>query len=119
MVLRESGRANQREYDLAGLCDPTVDLGVSEGNRLIRFVDRLLGPGESELAEARDDLAAALGGEAVCAASLVAANFSKNDRIANALGIPLEAQFVRDSEDFREQLGIDAFRSAANTLEKG
>jgi hypothetical protein len=105
------------EYNLAGLCDPTLELGIEDGGPLVRFVDALLSPGEEALAEARRALVAALGSDAVCAASLVAANFSKNDRIANALGIPLEAQFVRDSEDFREQLGINAFRSARNTLE--
>ncbi|NNL84250.1 MAG: hypothetical protein HKP27_01275 [Myxococcales bacterium] len=104
------------DYSLAGLCDPSLELGVEHGAALVRFVDALLSPGEEALAEARRSLAAALGPDAVCAASLVAANFSKNDRIANALGIPLEAQFVRDSEDFREQLGINAFRSARNTL---
>lgn len=99
-----------------GLCDPASDIGVEHGGKLVRFVDTLLGPGEEALAEARGELAAALGPDAVWAASVVAANFSKNDRIANALGIPLEAQFVRDSEDFRGQLGIDAFPSARNTL---
>ncbi len=57
-----------------------------------------------------------MGEEALVGASLTVANYSKNDRIANAIGIPLEADFVNGTEDFREQLGVNAYNSAANTL---
>ena len=57
-----------------------------------------------------------LGGEALVAASLIAGNFSRNDRIADAIGIPMEADFLNKSEDFREDFGINGFLSARNTL---
>ncbi|MEE2984471.1 MAG: hypothetical protein VX929_14435 [Pseudomonadota bacterium] len=49
-------------------------------------------------------------------ASLIAGNFSRNNRIADAIGIPMEADFLNKSEDFREDFGINGFLSARNTL---
>ena len=57
-----------------------------------------------------------LGGEALVTASLIAGNFSRNNRIADAIGIPMEADFLSKSEDFREDFGINGFLSARNTL---
>lgn len=117
MVLRESGRAQDRDYDLKGLVDPTSDTGVASGASIVQFVDALLGPDEDRLSRARTLLEESLGPAGVTAVSVVAGNFSKNDRIANATGIPLEAMFVRGSEDFRADLGVDGFASAKNSLE--
>ena len=39
------------------------------------------------------------------------------DRIANAVGIPLEKNMVAMSEDFRGALGINDYYSARNTLD--
>ena len=50
-------------------------------------------------------------------ASATVATFSMLDRIANATGIPLEAEMVKMSEDFREDLGINSYYSASNTLQ--
>lgn len=82
------------------------------------FCDALLLSDGDTLARARDELVAAMGGEAVVAASAIAANFSKNDRIANATGIPLEAMFIRESDDYRSALGIDDYLSARNSLDR-
>ena len=41
---------------------------------------------------------------------------SKNARIATAIGIPLEPDFVEQSESFREELGINDYLSASNSL---
>ena len=117
VVLRESGRAQDQSYNLKGLVDPAADSGVAAGASIVEFVDALLGADEGRLSRARAALEASLGPAGVTAVSVVAANFSKNDRIANATGIPLEAMFVRGSEDFRADLGVDGFASAKNSLE--
>ena len=57
-----------------------------------------------------------LGAAAIPAASAIAANFSKNDRIANGLGIPHDLSMAKTTKDVREQLGLDNFKSAINTL---
>lgn len=118
MVLRESGRASELDVNLRALVDRDLEIGVPEGGALLAFCDALLLADAEALTRARDALVAAMGGEAVVAASIIAANFSKNDRVANATGIPLEAMFIRDSEDFRASLGIDDYRSARNSLDR-
>ena len=65
---------------------------------------------------ARASLENVLGATAIPAASAIAANFSKNDRIANGLGIPHDPIMVKTTKDVREQLGLDNFKSAINTL---
>ncbi len=116
MVLRESGRRLGREFELAGILRPELETGVEGGAVLIAFANALLGTDLARLNRARLALETTLGADAVVAAAAIAANFSKNDRIANAIGIPMDPQFLKGSEDFRERLGINGFRSARNTL---
>ncbi|MDA0653178.1 MAG: alkylhydroperoxidase-related (seleno)protein, partial [Proteobacteria bacterium] len=68
------------------------------------------------LNSARRALAEGLSPAAVSAASAVAANFTKNDRIANGLGIPIDPMVLQGSEDLRAQLGLNDYRSAVNTF---
>ena len=73
-------------------------------------------PDPIELGAARDVIADLFGPAAVTTASIIAANFSMLDRVANAIGISVDSMIVKPSADFREQLGINAYPSAANTL---
>lgn len=86
------------------------------GDLLLAFSDALLGPDPDALARARETLAKALGPAAVAGAAAIAANFSKNDRIANGLGIPVDPMVLKGTADLREQLGLNQFRSAVNTF---
>lgn len=86
------------------------------GALLLAFADAIIGTDRAALDDARAALAAELGPAAVSAASAVAANFSKNDRIANGLGIPVDDIVLNGTEDLRAQLGLNEYRSAANTL---
>ena len=65
---------------------------------------------------ARAALAEALGPEAIAGASAIAGNFTKNDRVANALGIPVDPPVLKGTEDLREQLGLNDYASAWNTF---
>ena len=116
MVLRESGRMIGKNFNLRGLVEPGIEIGVDGGNSLAEFADALLGDDRDRLNQERTVLAKELGGAAVAAASLVAGCFSKNDRLANCLGLPLEPMMIKGSEDFRESLGINAYPSAVNSL---
>ena len=118
MVLRESGRKIERSFNILGLVDREVEIGVDGGNALANFADAVLGEDLDRLNQARAGVQAELGPAAVSAAAIIAGNFSKNDRIANAIGIPAESHVIKGSEDFREALGINAFRSARNSLGK-
>ena len=49
-------------------------------------------------------------------AAAIAGNFSKNDRIANAIGIPADPNDLEPLRELRELLGLDGFSSAVNTF---
>lgn len=93
-----------------------MDSGVPGGDLLLAFADAVIGPDRAELDRARDALAEGLGLAAVSGAAAMAANFSKNDRIANGLGIPVDAMVLKGTDELREQLGLDDYRSAVNTF---
>ncbi len=80
------------------------------------FAGALMKPDTAELTAAREAIAERLGPEAVTTASIIGANFSMLDRVANAMGISVDATVVQPTADFREALGINAFPSAVNTL---
>ena len=46
----------------------------------------------------------------------MAANFSKNDRIANGCGIPMPDPMFDATEEIRADLGLNDYRSAINTF---
>lgn len=116
MVLRESAKANGIKINLKALVDPHESLGLPHGEQLLGFTRALVDSDEQALSSARQALCAAMSDDAAVAAAAIAANFSRNDLIANATGIPLEADFVKQSEDFRAELGINDFASAINSL---
>jgi hypothetical protein len=49
-------------------------------------------------------------------AAAIVGCFSMQDVAANPIGIPLESVFVKDTEDFRAEFGINDYPSARNTL---
>lgn len=98
------------------LVRPAQDSGVPGGELLLAYADAIIGSDLGALNDARDALAAGLGSAAVSGAAAIAANFSKNDRIANGLGIPVDDMVLKGTADLRERLGLNDFRSAVNTF---
>lgn len=86
------------------------------GQELLRFATAIIGSNRAELDAARSEIAKVIGLVAVSAASAVAANFTKNDRIANGCGIPSEPMMLKATKDIRADLGINDYRSAVNTF---
>ena len=116
MVLRESGRLLNLPVNLRALVDPSVDPGVPGGRELVAFTDAITGTDLARLDEAREALIAVLGRAAVMPAAIICANFSRNDRLANGMGIPLDAPMMAATADLRAELGINDYASAANSL---
>ena len=116
MFLRESGRATDLKINLEALIKPTLEIGVPGGKEILNFSEALIGPDRSILDKARLELADILSPAAVSAASAIAANFTKNDRIANGCGIPSEPKMLKASKDIRANLGLNDYRSAENTF---
>ncbi|MBT5939779.1 MAG: hypothetical protein HOG95_07605 [Rhodospirillaceae bacterium] len=104
------------DYNLEALVNPDVESGVAGGKELLAFSDAVIGPDRATLDNARAALAETLGAAAVPAAAAIAATFSKNDRIANGCGIPADPLILKLTKDFREQIGLNDFRSAVNTF---
>lgn len=98
------------------LVRPELETGVPGGALLMAFSGAVIGSDRAALESGRADLADALGPAAVTAASSIAGNFSKNDRIANALGIPVDLIVLKGTADLRAQLGLNDYRSARNTF---
>ena len=101
---------------MAALLDPDRDSGVPGGREILAFADAVIGPERAALDRARRNLADSLGPAAVPAAAAIAATFTKNDRIANGSGIPSELRMLRNSKEIRAKLGINDYRSSANTF---
>mgnify|MGYP003991437679 FL=1 len=98
------------------LVRPELDIGVPHGDLLLVFAEAIIGTDRAALDAARDALIKALGPAAISGASAIAGNFTKNDRVANGLGIPVDPPVLKGTEELREQLGINAYKSAENTF---
>ena len=116
MMLRESSKKLGHSINIDALIQRELDIGVPGGAELLAFADAVIGTDRAALDGARDALAACLGTAAVSAAAAIAANFTKNDRIANGLGIPVEPMMLKGTVEIRQQLGLNGFRSAVNTF---
>lgn len=117
MLLRESGRKHGTPINMMALTKDGVDSGVPDGDVLIAFANAVTGTDPAALDAARTALEDRMGPNALVEAALIAANFSLVDRLANAIGIPMEAMFVEATADYRDEVGINDFLSARNTLE--
>lgn len=97
------------------LADPNIDSGVPGDWLLVAFSDALVSADIRALKTAQADLILELGSHALVAAAVTAGEFSKNDRLANGLGIPADAPPPEAITDLRELLGVDNFVSAKNS----
>ena len=87
--------------------------GVPHSCLLVQFAEAVLGEDEEALARARAALRAAIGPAGLADAAGVVGLFNAIDRVADATGIPLEAEKAEASADFRAALDFDRFGVAA------
>ena len=91
------------------LGEATDNAGIADGKLLVEFAEAVLSDDSERLAGARRSIAETLGAAALVDAAAVVANFNAIDRIADATGIPIDAERVELTSDLRKELGIDAF----------
>ena len=91
------------------------DAGVAHGARLIAFTEAVMGNDDAALARERAAVRAVLTPEMFVDVAGIIAAFNVVDRIADATGIPLDAMMDAMSADFRAELNLGRFASAANT----
>ena len=98
------------DYDLNALTGASQgDAGVPHGRLLVEFAEAVLGEDEVALTRARAALSEAIGPAGLVDAAAVVGLFNAIDRVADATGIPLEAEKAAASADFRTALGVDRF----------
>ena len=107
---------HNRDYDLNAVIGAAQsDAGVPHGRLLIEFAEAVLGGNEAALSRARAELMTAVGPRGLVDAAAVIGLFNAIDRVADATGIPLEAEKAEVSADFRAALGVDRFDVATRT----
>jgi hypothetical protein len=118
-MLRESINAEGDTVDLEGLTDSSCKeiAGIEHSKILLEFSDVFMSRDAQALAEVRDRLAQEMGMAAVVDAAGVASNFQRMDRIADATGLRSDGMIQELQADLVDQLGLDKYASAANTLD--
>ena len=105
---------HNRAYDLNAVTGAAQgNAGVLHGRLLVEFAEALLGEDEEVLARARAALHAAVGPAGLVDAAGVVGLFNAIDRVADTTGIPLDAEKLEASADFRAALGVDRFDVAS------
>ena len=116
MALRGSAKNSGTQIRLeAVLGQHAEDCGIDNAAALIGFVEALLERDATALAQARTVLAGEIGTDGMIDAAAVAANFQRMVRIADATGIPVDAQVLDMTRDIQELLELRKFPSARNT----
>jgi len=110
LLLRASGVTHNRAYDLEAVTGGAQsDGGVPHGRLLVAFAEPVLGDDEAALIRTRAALSEAIGAAGLVDAAGVVGLFNAIDRVADATGIPLEAEKTEASADFHATLGLDRF----------
>ncbi len=110
MLLRGSGERNGETYDLRGVTstDDTT-IGVPNESFLLRLTGAMVARDANALPTLRAEGRALLGDQALCDAIAVAAAFNGITKVANATGIPLDANVEQTTVAMRATTGIDAY----------
>lgn len=104
--LRWSGEILGYEIDISGVTDPSVDVGVPGGKKLIGLVDAFVGDSAESPQEARMAVREALGDEAFVDAAAVFGNFEMMNRVAEGVGLPIAPQAIEREAEMMKTLGL-------------
>ena len=116
-LLRASSRGNDR-LNFGAIVDTSQDSGVEHGALLLEFTEAAVQRSDA-LSPCRRRVADELGADALVDAAGVVANFQRMVRIADATGIPVDPYIAERTGPVSKTLGLEAFRSAANTYAAG
>ncbi|MEE9280648.1 MAG: hypothetical protein V3V67_10780 [Myxococcota bacterium] len=115
MLLRASSQNRGAEVDVRAVMGDAADSGVAHGELLVAFAEAVVGSDTDALPSLRERLVEAVGPDGFVDAVAVVANFQRMVRIADSMGIPLDAPMEGMTRGLREEIGVAAFGSAANT----
>jgi alkylhydroperoxidase family enzyme len=109
MLLRASGERDEVEYDLGAVTDSDRDCGVPNSNWLRALTEQAIRGGWQALQGTRAEASGVMGEQQVVDALVVASAFNGITRVADATGIPLDANTAETTVDMRAAVGLDAF----------
>ena len=115
-MLRVSMKQTERDIDIHvinGESDEVAD--VPFANELTAFAEAVASFDEESLAEARSRLLDVAGSAVLVDAAGVAGNFQRMVRIADSMGIPVDAMDNEISNQVRTELDLYRFKSADNS----
>jgi hypothetical protein len=108
MALRASSRKTGGDADVTAITrEEPSDGGVAHGALLISLVDAVIDE-RSDPAPARRQLIEAAGPGLLVEAAAVLGMFHLNDRVADALGAPLDDFHIDYRRKLGEKMGLDA-----------
>jgi len=121
LLLRASGEVQSNGVDINVVANVNAadSSGIEHAGILIAFADAVVNGSDSEVTQTRETLVSAMGYEAMVDAAGVIGNFQRMNRIADSAGLELDAPVRAMSSDFRDDLGISKFSTAANTKKTG
>ena len=107
MMLGLSMQEQGSDVELLGVVQgaDAIDERVPHGRVLARFAEAVVAGSETALANARDAVIDAVGGDGFVDAACVVGNFERMVRVADATGIPLDADTTEATVDLRDRLG--------------
>ena len=117
MMLRVSAKQNATEIDLQAINGDAdgAAVGIEFGRELMQFAESVASRDEA-LDEHRQALLEAAGPAVLVDAAGVAANFQRMVRIADSVGIPVDDMSNALGRQVRQELGIERFASARNSV---
>jgi len=117
-MLRVSAMTTESEINLQGVNGDAhaAATGIEFGAELMSFAESVAGRDPTALLERRQALLDAAGPAVLVDAAGVAANFQRMVRIADSIGIPVDDMTTDIGQQVRQELDLERFASAQNSL---
>lgn len=116
-MLRVSASTTETEIDISGINGDreSAAKGITFGAELMDFAEAVA-VRDTNIEHSRNNLLQAAGPAVLVDAAGVAANFQRMTRIADAIGIPVDDMQSELGQSVRQDLALERFASAQNTL---
>jgi len=117
-MLRVSAMTTETDIDLQGVNgdEHAAAIGIEFGAELMKFAESVARCDPTALRANRQALLAAAGPAVLVDAAGVAANFQRMVRIADSIGIPVDDMTTDIGQQVRQDLDLNRFASAQNSL---
>ncbi len=109
MLLRASGERDGTTYNLSAVTDDAADAGVPHSGLIRGLTEAAVHHDATALATLREAATVAMGEQQMVDTLTVAAAFNGITRVADATGIPLDANTQQMTASLRMETGIDGF----------